>query len=246
MFFFFLRLSILKQRATLFLRVYHRLKMSKSLVKAKSSLHATFLSDRTPQKNSSLFSLKPLKPQKLLDYINKTYQLARSENYERFLNEFGVSEKVRDAAMKIQSTVILQRQGDTFFLKTKYSELPTHILKFKVGEKITKERPNGSLITSVFSIEKNKLILKHDINGKEIKITRKFDDKHMKVTMEMNGITCWRYYNIDSSRHSIETETSRRESLFQMTEEEEMTASTTDTLVESVGESDIGSDSPCF
>ncbi|KAK6632295.1 hypothetical protein RUM44_007336 [Polyplax serrata] len=168
----------------------------------------------------SSFELRPLQRPKLKDHLNIPYALVRSVQYEQFLKQLGVDEDVCQAAAKVKVTVVLENESDTYLLKTTYSDLPPRTLSFRVGEEITREIPGGKKVKTVFEVYENKLIEKQNLDGKEVVIKRKFTPKELLVTMEINGFRCHRYYQSIESKHSIGTETSRRQSFFKRNEED--------------------------
>lgn len=170
------------------------------------------LSESTAKKKS-VFGVAPFKRPKLDDYLNKTYAFVRSVQYEKFLKTLGASEEVVKEAVKMKPTVKLTKKKGEYKLTTSYPDFSVETIKFKNGKKIQRKIQDESEIESVFEIYENYLFEKQNLPGLKVAIKRKFTEHNLQITIEANGVRCHRYYKPIESKHSIETETSRRRSL---------------------------------
>ncbi|EEB11152.1 fatty acid-binding protein, putative [Pediculus humanus corporis] len=175
--------------------------------------------------------VKPLRKPHLNDYLNISYSLARSVRYEQFLVALGVQHKVIKETVKIRPTVTLSEEKND-----------------GVEGEVYRERSGGERIKSDFKIRGNRVIEKQNLNGKQVIIERKFGENDLVVTMKTSKVECQRFYvSVFESKHTINTETSRRQSFTRQHDSAALTEILPEeTLVEEIKMEEIDSEEICY
>ncbi|KAF7988619.1 hypothetical protein HCN44_001192 [Aphidius gifuensis] len=126
------------------------------------------------------------------EFLGKKYKLSTSEKFDELMKALGVGLITRKMGATVSPTVELTENGGEYTLKTT-STFKNSELKFKLGEEIDEETPDGRKVKSTFTLDGNKL---HQIQKgeKDTIIEREFTPTEMKAIMKVDDIVCTRIY----------------------------------------------------
>nr|AXY94703.1 FABP [Habrobracon hebetor] len=129
-----------------------------------------------------------------MDFLGKKYKLASSEHFDEMMKALGVGLVTRKMGAQVSPVVELNKDGDTFSLKTT-STFKSSEVKFKLGEEFDEETPDGRKVKSVITLDGNKMT--HVQKGDKVTdIVREFGPTEMKAIMKVDDIVCTRVYKL--------------------------------------------------
>ncbi|CAG7821250.1 unnamed protein product [Allacma fusca] len=126
--------------------------------------------------------------------VEGKYSLSRSENYDAYLAEIGVSYFYRCLAPSVKPIFTITEEGGVWKFDVK-SSIKTTIINFKLGEPFDEETPDGRMCNSTFFQESEDTLRQKQIcQGREYETIFKFDDKEMVATLKSGDVTAIRVY----------------------------------------------------
>ncbi len=127
-----------------------------------------------------------------IDFTGK-YKLVKSENFDHFLEQLGISFLQRAIANRATSEYEITKNEDLYSLKT-ISPFKTSEIKFKLNGEIFEERRlDGALVKSNMTVSGNKWI-QRQFGEKEVKIVRQFNGDIIRVTAAVDNVASVRIY----------------------------------------------------
>ncbi|XP_015366257.1 PREDICTED: fatty acid-binding protein, muscle-like [Diuraphis noxia] len=127
--------------------------------------------------------------------FNKKYKLHASENVEEFLKALGVSLEDRNLCHSAIPVVELTKKEDGKLVLSSTSDKKDFSIEFYLNEEFVEETLYDHKVTSLFTQDGNKLVVvqKSD-NYNDVTIVREFNPDELKITLTIDGITCYRIY----------------------------------------------------
>ncbi|XP_065168834.1 fatty acid-binding protein, liver isoform X2 [Atheta coriaria] len=131
-------------------------------------------------------------------FYGKKYKLNTSENFDEFMKALGVGLVTRKMGNAVSPVVELKQDGDEYTL-TSNSTFKNVTTKFKLGEQMDDETPDGRKVKSTFTISGSTL---HEdqvgADGKTTTIDRIFSGDEIKMVCKVDDITCTRIYKLQA------------------------------------------------
>uniref|UniRef100_A0A0K0D979 FABP domain-containing protein n=1 Tax=Angiostrongylus cantonensis TaxID=6313 RepID=A0A0K0D979_ANGCA len=122
--------------------------------------------------------------------------LDKSDNFDEYMKEIGVSLLVRKAAAYLKVHLEIKKEGDKWICQ-QTSTFKNSTLEFKLDEEFEENTPDGRTVKSLIKFVDGKLIhtqtpIKTD--DKPSLITRWIENDHLITTLESGGVVCRREY----------------------------------------------------
>nr|AAX34046.1 Sui m 13 allergen [Suidasia medanensis] len=125
--------------------------------------------------------------------IAGTYKLDKSDNFDAFLKELGVSFVTRNLAKSATPTLEVIVDGDNYTIKT-ISTIKSSEIKFQLGQEFEEDRMDGKKVKTVVNKEGDNKLVQVQKGDKEVNIVRDFSAEGVNVTATVNGVVSVRFY----------------------------------------------------
>jgi hypothetical protein len=103
------------------------------------------------------FVHRSLQSVKMVDQFVGSWQMTKSDKFDEFMAELGITWVVRRLAQSSKPLVTISQDGDYIVIKTA-SAVKTTEIKFKLGEEFEEARADGVKVKSVINLQDNKLV----------------------------------------------------------------------------------------
>uniref|UniRef100_A0A336JZJ3 CSON006050 protein n=1 Tax=Culicoides sonorensis TaxID=179676 RepID=A0A336JZJ3_CULSO len=125
----------------------------------------------------------------------KRYELQRSDKFDEFLTEMGVSFFKRKFILLQEPIIELIDAGNDEYIIRQSTTLKTMETKFKPGVEFEVEEPQGKIKSKIIFENPNKLI-RTNIDGPMVEITYEFTETEVIVTLKLNNVEAKRWFKL--------------------------------------------------
>ncbi|KAI4582026.1 hypothetical protein MJG53_009551 [Ovis ammon polii x Ovis aries] len=126
-------------------------------------------------------------------YLQGTWKLVSSENFDDYMKEVGVGFATRKVAGMAKPTVIISVNGDVVNIKSESTFKNTE-MSFKLGQEFDEVTPDDRKVKSIINLDEGALVQVQNWDGKSTTIKRKLVDDKLVLECVMNGVTATRVY----------------------------------------------------